>query len=841
MNFQKLILKFLFIFFLFIPSLAYSQCEVTVDGYCHLDAAVIQYEGIPTADAPAVSNSGQAVQYFDSTLGTLMCSEDGGAFAVCVGGGGTTITFDTVANLPGAPSTNDLAGVTDGADESDCTVGGGTDQNICVYSGSAWVIIGDGQATPASGDSVTVNSVAIDTTANFLDNTVIEFDLADGGPGGPDDITGTITANGVDDTMIDWGDGAGQVDADDVPFPFIAGSTYSTVEDMNTLFHSAGWISGGGITDDGDDTITVAVGTGLIRATDSVTAQILFFDWSAEAGANVNIAADDMSYVYVEYNAGSPQVIATTTKRTDINTNVFLGTVYRDGTLHINARTKNQIGDHALQMVERMKQLDPFARYSGAVLSETGTRNVAVTAGNFWEGLGTFTTDAVDTSAAGTFVYIYQDGVGGWTEVASSTQINNTQYDDGSGTLATLANAKYGVHWVYIEQDHDLTIVYGRGSYSLSEAQDADVPANLPPQFDESHGKLIGKIIILKSASTFTSAESAFETSFQPSVATEHSNLSGLAWNSAGHTGSNSVLSGFNGSGAASEYTLSGTGTEIPTTTSPTFITSIIMGSATLSEAELEILDGATLSTTQINYLNAATGTTGTTSTNVVFSTSPTLITPALGTPSALVGTNITGTGASFTAGTATTANAGDSATSFFSSGTIEAARLPDASVTAEGIVELTTTAEIDTGTDSTRAIPIDQFVASKRNVRWLVFNLVEAGTDTATATNIAGDFVSTIAGTILQSDTTPFYIYATNSTAGTTGTMVVDISINGTSIMTTNKLDFDTTEKTTTTAATPPDLTTTALAVGDIITIDIDAIHTTAAKGLTVYMAVRE
>jgi len=128
-----------------------------------------------------------------------------------------------------------------------------------------------------------------------------------------------------------------------------------------------------------------------------------------------------------------------------------------------------------------------------------------------------------------------------------------------------------------------------------------------------------------------------------------------------------------------------------------------------------------------------------------------------------------------------------------------------------------------------------------KDNIKWLVFNLVEAATDCATATNIFGDFVSPIAGTILQNDATPFYLYATNSTAGTVGTMVVDISLNGTSIMTTNKLDFDTTEKTTTTAATPPDLTTTALAVGDIITIDIDSIHTTAAKGLVVYMGIRE
>jgi len=46
-----------------------------------------------------------------------------------------------------------------------------------------------------------------------------------------------------------------------------------------------------------------------------------------------------------------------------------------------------------------------------------------------------------------------------------------------------------------------------------------------------------------------------------------------------------------------------------------------------------------------------ASGATGTTSTNLVFSTSPTLTTPALGTPSALVGTNISGTAANLSIG----------------------------------------------------------------------------------------------------------------------------------------------------------------------------------------------
>ena len=176
--------------------------------------------------------------------------------------------------------------------------------------------------------------------------------------------------------------------------------------------------------------------------------------------------------------------------------------------------------------------------------------------------------------------------------------------------------------------------------------------------------------------------------------------------------------------------------------------------------------------------------------------------------------------------------------------GTTRTLTVPNADGTialTSGIPVKATATEINTGTDDAKFVTSLGFKDSRRNIRWLVFNLVEAATDCAAATNIAGDFVSPIAGTILQSDTTPFYLYATNSTAGTTGNMVVDISIGGTSIMTTNKLKFDTGEKTTTTASTPPDLTTTSLAVGNIITIDIDSIHTTAAKGLTVYMAIRE
>lgn len=118
-------------------------------------------------------------------------------------------------------------------------------------------------------------------------------------------------------------------------------------------------------------------------------------------------------------------------------------------------------------------------------------------------------------------------------------------------------------------------------------------------------------------------------------------------------------------------------------------------------------------------------------------------------------------------------------------------------------------------------------------DVRFVIWRVVDSATDCAVATTVSGDFEFPYTGTITE-------IGAYNDTAGTTGTMVADVHLAGTTIMTTDKLDIDTTEKSTRTAATPPALTTTAITAGDILTVDIDAVHTTAAKGLTVRIGVR-
>ena len=317
----------------------------------------------------------------------------------------------------------------------------------------------------------------------------------------------------------------------------VLGSTYSTVQHMQNFTNSAGIVSGGTITDDLDGTITVSAGHGFIRATDSPTAELLFTKWDLESGVNVALVDPGMNFVYVEYNAGSPRVVATAVKRTDNNTNIFLGSLHRNGTsIHITDHTGSVVGDHALNMLTRLKETQPFQRVSGGVITETGTRNLKVSAGAWWDALSRFVTLEKNTSLADTFSAYYRDGATGFTEITAQTQYSNTQYDNDSGILATLTAGKYGVHWVYLGQDSDFYLLFGRGDYNLKDAKEADTPGDVPPHFAESHTRLIGKIIVGHGDAVATEILSSFDLTLSTSAATMHSGLLGLN-NVADHPG----------------------------------------------------------------------------------------------------------------------------------------------------------------------------------------------------------------------------------------------------------------------------------------------------------------
>lgn len=162
------------------------------------------------------------------------------------------------------------------------------------------------------------------------------------------------------------------------------------------------------------------------------------------------------------------------------------------------------------------------------------------------------------------------------------------------------------------------------------------------------------------------------------------------------------------------------------------------------------------------------------------------------------------------------------------------------ASDTVDGIVELATIAETNTGTDATRAVTPDGLAGSVFGEKSVCISSFPAGTNTAVGNGTTAFVVpASMNGMNLVT------AVAAVDTTGTTGTTTIMIRRRrGTTNadMLTTSLTIDSTEADSTTAATPlvVDGANDDVQTGDKIYIDVDAVHTTPAQGLSTTLTFR-
>jgi len=194
--------------------------------------------------------------------------------------------------------------------------------------------------------------------------------------------------------------------------------------------------------------------------------------------------------------------------------------------------------------------------------------------------------------------------------------------------------------------------------------------------------------------------------------------------------------------------------------------------------------------------------------------TSPTLTTPVLGTPASGTLTNCTGLPVS-------------TGISGLGSGVGTFLATPSSANLASAVTNETGSGALVFGTAPTLTNPIfsGTQVGAKVEIQVALSDLTTALT---TGTNKAY-FRVPYAMTITE-------VRASVLTAPTGSTLIVDINKNGTTIMSTNKLSIDASEKTSVTAATAAGVTTSSLSDDDEIGFDIDQVGSTiAGAGLIV------
>ncbi len=338
-------------------------------------------------------------------------------------------------------------------------------------------------------------------------------------------LIGSVTAaSNLGDNLLIRGDGAVKgvqnsgVSIDDSDNITGAGEiTSKGITLSKVLGNSAvtGTLEGGLITVNGGDgtKFDISDGQGYVvdQFTDPDNPTVTLVSWSSETALTPTHAATFVTFIAVNSSGTILQQATehTIAQRRDLIVLGFVGTA--DGTnVNTTGDESNPIpigytGDCLARALDEINLSGN--NYSAASTNLTIRREAGET---FKPAINRFNdpkspnrkTTAVDTGV--TFIYIYDNGSGGLTLVPAQTNIDPDQLDDGSGTLAAVANNKWTNQIMYWFPNSEIALVqYGDTEYSNLAGAESAIPtmtfANL---FDTNETAAVRTILSVKKGTT---------------------------------------------------------------------------------------------------------------------------------------------------------------------------------------------------------------------------------------------------------------------------------------------------------------------------------------------------
>ena len=370
---------------------------------------------------------------------------------------------------------------------------------------------------------------------------------------GPFRVTGRLTTLGQSRVTSAASPITGLIlPAENISVAYLAGATYTNVQDYINTMTSPGLITGGDVANAGGGNITVAAGTAMLRIADDDVATLKFVDFPAATLAIPNDGAN--RYIGLVYDNGNPHVELRTTFTWDNDTEIALGSVIQADGFMFTFSNPLKTGDPLTNIIQRFDSILPTNRdvvVGGLTMGETGTRSITMTAGRTWSRLNDHDIAAIDTSAGSFFATFYYDGATWQFSGFNQTQWDNLQYNDITSGLVAMTAGYYANIWFYIHAGHGyLGAIYGQNQYlTLAGALAESGPGITPPNWT-IHTIPIAKLTFQKSAATASQIAQAYTSPFSTVPLSAHNDLTGLQGGAAAEYYHLS----------ASEYTGTGTG-----------------------------------------------------------------------------------------------------------------------------------------------------------------------------------------------------------------------------------------------------------------------------------------
>ena len=223
------------------------------------------------------------------------------------------------------------------------------------------------------GDATNIPQIVVDSNGNITGITNIPIVIA------PAFITavadtlsitltetaGTLTADlrKQNSTTVNLSVDAGGLKADvtSVPIAKIGTPDVDTLQEYIDCTGSAGYFSGGTITNAGGGSVDIAAGKGLIRATTTNTDPLYSFEWVAFPG--VAIPADTARYVFIDYNGGAPTYVLSASEFDEDVNKILIGVAINEGgtiesVFNVGVRLDESIG----QAGRYLRRVDGISR-----------------------------------------------------------------------------------------------------------------------------------------------------------------------------------------------------------------------------------------------------------------------------------------------------------------------------------------------------------------------------------------------------------------------------------------------------------------------------------------------